>query len=144
MSTLRTNALEGMDAKNSITIVAGAGNITTTNVQEGLCKFWMKVSSSHGSLDDSFNCSSATDVSAGVLGGTLTNAMSNTDYVQHVSLLASNYAGAVNFARWSPHGDTTNRSTSECRSVAAYANSGTSAFEDFNDSAMVSILGDLA
>ena len=29
MSTLRTNALEGVDAKNSITIVAGAGNITT-------------------------------------------------------------------------------------------------------------------
>jgi hypothetical protein len=38
MSTLRTNALEGMDAKNSITIVAGAGNITTTNVQQGLAK----------------------------------------------------------------------------------------------------------
>jgi hypothetical protein len=34
MSTLRTNALEGVDAKNSITIVAGAGNVTTTNVQE--------------------------------------------------------------------------------------------------------------
>ena len=41
MSTLRTNALEGVDAKNSITIVAGAGNITTTNVQEGLCKSWV-------------------------------------------------------------------------------------------------------
>ena len=41
MSTLRTNALEGVDAKNSITIVAGAGNITTTNVQEGLCKAWV-------------------------------------------------------------------------------------------------------
>ena len=38
MSTLRTNALEGMDAKNSITIVAGAGNITTTSVQQGLAK----------------------------------------------------------------------------------------------------------
>ena len=43
MSTLRTNALEGMDAKNSITIVAGAGNITTTNVQEGLTKAWVKI-----------------------------------------------------------------------------------------------------
>ena len=40
MSTLRANALEGVDAKNSITIVAGAGNITTTNVQEGLAKVW--------------------------------------------------------------------------------------------------------
>ena len=43
MSTLRTNALEGVDAKNSITIVAGAGNITTTNVQEGLCKAWVNL-----------------------------------------------------------------------------------------------------
>ena len=104
----------------------------------------MKVSSNHGSLDDSFNCSTITDVSAGVLGGTLTNAMSSTNYVQHVSLLAANYAGVVHFARWSPHGDTTNRSTSECRSVSAHATAGTSTFEDFNDSAMVSILGDLA
>ena len=43
MSTLRTNALEGVDAKNSITIVAGAGNVTTTNVQEGLGKSWIKM-----------------------------------------------------------------------------------------------------
>ena len=40
MSTLRTNALEGVDAKNSITIVAGAGNITTTNIEQGLAKVW--------------------------------------------------------------------------------------------------------
>ena len=42
MSTLRTNALEGVDAKNSITIVAGAGNVTTTNVQQGICKCWVQ------------------------------------------------------------------------------------------------------
>ena len=47
MSTLRTNALEGVDAKNSITIVAGAGNITTTNVQEGLNKAWCDLISTH-------------------------------------------------------------------------------------------------
>ena len=41
MSTLRTNALEGVDAKNSITIVAGAGNVTTTNVQEGCLKYFV-------------------------------------------------------------------------------------------------------
>ena len=46
MSTLRTNALEGVDAKISITIVAGAGNITTTNVQEGLAKAWLNYNQS--------------------------------------------------------------------------------------------------
>jgi len=121
-----------------------AKSVDTDYLAYGSSKFWIKVSSSHGSLDDSFNCSTTTDVSAGILGGTLTNVMNNTHYVQHVSLLAANYAGVANFARWSPHGDTTNRSTSECRSVAAHASAGTSTFEDFNDSAMVSILGDLA
>ena len=59
MSTLRTNALEGVDAKNSITIVAGAGNITTTNVQEGLCKAWVNFDGTAGSISnaDNFNSS---------------------------------------------------------------------------------------
>lgn len=122
----------------------GEGGSGTQNTVQGLTKFWIKVSSSHTSLDDSFNCSTTTDVSTGVLGGTLTNAMANTDYVQHVSLLASNYAGAVNFARWSPHADTTNRTTSETRSVYAFATGSTVSFQDANDSAMVSVEGDLA
>ena len=68
MSTLRTNALEGVDAKNSITIVAGAGNITTTNVQEGLAKVWCRWNLNDNSLSgvaDSFNVSNVTDSSGG-------------------------------------------------------------------------------
>ena len=68
MSTLRTNALEGVDAKNSITIVAGAGNITTTNVQEGLAKVWCRWDLNDNSLSgvaDSFNVSNVTDSSGG-------------------------------------------------------------------------------
>ena len=66
MSTLRTNALEGMDAKNSITIVAGAGNITTTNVQEGLAKFWIAHNGdSTPTATDSLNVGSITDVGQG-------------------------------------------------------------------------------
>ena len=67
MSTLRTNALEGVDAKNSITIVAGAGNITTTSVQEGLCKAWLNVDNL-GSFDtkDSFNLSSVADTGTAI------------------------------------------------------------------------------
>ena len=142
-SEIAIDKLKGASSAGSMTVV-GEGGSTTTNLQQGLTKFWMKVSGSHTSLDDSFNCSTTTDVSAGVLGGTLTNAMGNTDYVQHVSLLANNYAGAVNFARWSPHADITNRSTSETRSVFAFATGSTVEFEDANESAMVSVEGDLA
>ena len=157
MSTVVLDTITGKSTATTVTIgstpvVSASANSMTirgegsaqTSIQQGLTKFWMKVSGSHTSLDDSFNCSTITDVSAGVLGGTLTNAMGNTDYVQHVSLLANNYAGAVNFARWSPHADITNRSTSETRSVYAFATGSTVAFEDANESAMVSVEGDLA
>ena len=77
MSTLRTNALEGVDAKNNITIVAGAGNITTTNVQEGLCKAWC-VSSQPATVEDSFNISSQGDGGTGTYNNNLTNNMNST------------------------------------------------------------------
>ena len=84
MSTLRTNALEGVDAKNSITIVAGAGNVTTTNVQEGLVKHWVKFGAD-AAADDSFNNSSITDNATGRFTVTRTNSMSNTNYVTQVN-----------------------------------------------------------
>ena len=79
MSTLRTNALEGVDAKNSITIVAGAGNITTTNVQEGLVKVWCYWEDSD-TVRDSFNSSGLTDNGSGDATYSYTNNMANDDY----------------------------------------------------------------
>lgn len=82
MSTLRTNALEGVDAKNSITIVAGAGNITTTNVQEGLCKCWVNFdgTASGAASRDSFNVSAMTDNGTGDYTISINNDMANDDY----------------------------------------------------------------
>jgi|5_EtaG_2_1085323.scaffolds.fasta_scaffold199300_2 hypothetical protein len=82
MSTLRTNALEGVDAKNSITIVAGAGNVTTTNVEQGLAKQWCRiVQTSTQSVADSLNTASITDNGTGKTIYTFTNAMrAGTDY----------------------------------------------------------------
>ena len=80
MSTLRTNALEGMDAKNSITIVDGAGNITTTNVQEGLCKALCRVIMSTPAYHDSFNVASVADTATGKSTITITNDMTNDNY----------------------------------------------------------------
>ena len=79
MSTLRTNALEGVDAKNSITIVAGAGNITTHNVQLGLAKVWCQYNASTA-LQDSFNVTSLTDTGTGGTTVTIANDMANDDY----------------------------------------------------------------
>ena len=77
MSTLRTNALEGVDAKNSITIVAGAGNITTTNVQEGLAKahcYW----EADTTIVRGFNISSIDDDGTGDWDLNYTNNFSGT------------------------------------------------------------------
>ena len=87
MSTLRANALEGVDAKNSITIVAGAGNITTTNVQEGLNKCWINFDG-RGTIStrDSFNHSSVTDNGTGDFSPVMTNAMGNINYAQAAAM----------------------------------------------------------
>ena len=93
MSTLRTNALEGMDAKNSITIVAGAGNITTTNVQEGLCKAFITADQNDNSTSDSFNVTSFADNATGQITLTLTNNMGNTGYAVTNCTPVSNASG---------------------------------------------------
>ena len=82
MSTLRTNALEGVDAKNSITIVAGAGNVTTTNVQQGLCMAWVNFDGTAGSISnaDNFNSSGLTDHGTGNYTASWTNALSSVNY----------------------------------------------------------------
>ena len=94
MSTLRTNALEGVDAKNSITIVAGAGNITTTNVQEGLCKAWNMVNQSGGTpaFADSFNCSSLEDEATGRTFNNLTNNMNSANFATSGKTVATNFS----------------------------------------------------
>ena len=80
MSTLRTNALEGVDAKNSITIVAGAGNVTTTNVQEGLNKVWIDIPEGQASINDSFNVASLTDTGQGDGAVNFTSSFASANY----------------------------------------------------------------
>ena len=82
MSTLRTNALEGVDAKNSITIVAGAGNITTTNVQQGLAMSWVNFdgTATDAEARDSFNVSTMTDTTTGNYVVNFSNNMGNGNF----------------------------------------------------------------
>ena len=93
MSTLRTNALEGMDAKNSITIVAGAGNVTTTNIEQGLAKAYCRiVQTSTQSIGGSFNIASINDNGTGKTEYSFTNNMSSG--TQYAVLSSSNQEGA--------------------------------------------------
>ena len=82
MSTLRTNALEGVDAKNSITIVAGTGNVTTTNVQQGLAMCWVNFdgTATDAEARDSFNVSTMTDTTNGNYVVNFSNNMGNGNF----------------------------------------------------------------
>ena len=93
MSTLRTNALEGVDAKNSITIVAGAGNVTTTNIEQGLAKAYCRiVQTGTQSIGGSFNIASINDNGTGKTEYSFTNNMSSA--TQYAILSSSNQEGA--------------------------------------------------
>ena len=143
MSTLRTNALEGVDAKNSITIVAGAGNITTTNVQEGLCKVWCSINqdSSGHPVYDSFNVTSTTDAATGQTRIAFTNNMGNDDYADVLNGTGQNESsfGGGNFSvtEFANSGaKSTSQVQTDCRTDAGASRD--------NHDAKVIIMGDLA
>ena len=79
MSTILVNTLTGTSTAGSIA-VTGEGNSTTTNLQQGLVKFWMQADLSSMSYDDSFNASSATDTATGQMTSAFTNNFSNANY----------------------------------------------------------------
>jgi hypothetical protein len=137
MSTLRTNALEGVDAKNSITIVAGAGNITTTNVQEGLCKAWVNFDGT-GTIAtrDSQNISGLTDGGTGIYAIAYTSSFNNDDYSYQIHGTNSSSGGITKLT--SASGSITT-SDIDVQSL----NAAQSAYQD-NDDNSVSIHGDLA
>jgi len=65
MSEVKTNKLTGTSTAGSI-LVTGEGNSTTTNLQQGLAKFWIAHDGSGTpAAIDSFNVGSITDVGTG-------------------------------------------------------------------------------
>ena len=83
MATLKTNTLTGTTTAGSIA-VTGEGNSTTTNLQQGLAKHWVKFAPD-AVADDSLNNSSITDTAVGRFTVTRTNNMGNTNYVGQVN-----------------------------------------------------------
>ncbi len=65
MSEILVNKLTGVGTAGSI-LVTGEGNSTTTNLQQGLAKFWIAMNGSGTpAAIDSFNVGSITDVGTG-------------------------------------------------------------------------------
>ena len=80
MSTVKVNTLTGTTTAGSIA-VTGEGNSTTTNLQQGLVKSWIKPAAALASISDSFNVSSLDDDGTGDGGVHMTNDMSSANYV---------------------------------------------------------------
>ena len=80
-STLKINTLTGVTTAGSIS-VTGEGNSTTTNLQQGLAKCWLRADmNTENDIQDSLNTASVTDQSAGDTRWNITNAFANTNGV---------------------------------------------------------------
>ena len=78
MSTILVNTLTGTSTAGSIA-VTGEGNSTTTNLQQGLLKMFVR-GNSQSAFTVSFNTSSNTDLGTGNYDYAFTNNMSATEY----------------------------------------------------------------
>ena len=79
MATLKTNTLTGTSTAGSIA-VTGEGNSTTTNLQQGLAKSFIRCPQDGASITSSFNITSLTDVSTGRTTVIIANNMANANY----------------------------------------------------------------
>ena len=103
MSTIKTNTLTGTTSAGSI-LVTGEGGSTTTNLQQGLAKWWITLDGvGTAEARDSFNNSSITDEATGKYTFTINNDMSNTNYniTSNGSSAASDNYGFNFFAKHS-------------------------------------------
>ena len=82
MSEIKTDKLTGVGTAGSI-VVTGEGNSTTTNLQQGLAKCYMRFAPDTNTTISSFNVSSRSDDGTGLSTISFTNNMGNDDYVGH-------------------------------------------------------------
>ena len=79
MSTILVNTLTGTSTAGSIS-VTGERNSTTTNLQQGLAKAWVKLNQTDGTATDSFNVASVSDDGTALGSYTFTNNMNNDSF----------------------------------------------------------------
>ena len=107
-SELKVNTLTGVSTAGSIA-VTGEGNSTTTNLQQGLCKVWVRFNGStfDTSGDDTFNVTSLTDDDVGDYTITIANDFSSVNFAMlgtgnqfHVLNDSANTAGTMQYGNY--------------------------------------------
>ena len=92
-SILKVDTITGVTTAGSIS-VTGEGNSTTTNLQQGLTKVWVRFNgTSTVAVNDSLNVSGLTDHGTGDYQVNFTNNMGNVNYANTSN---SNNAHALN------------------------------------------------
>ena len=108
MSTLLLNTLTGKTSAGSI-VVTGEGGSTTTNLQQGLCKVWVRFNGStfDTSGDDTFNVTSLTDDGTGDYTITIANDFSSVNFAMlgtgneyHVLNDSANTPGSMQYGNY--------------------------------------------
>ena len=97
MSEIKTDKLTGTSTAGSI-LVTGEGNSTTTNLQQGLAKHWVRFDQvNSNTFGDTFNSSSFTDVGTGNTKFTRTSNLANDDYAAFITAeVQADYANVSN------------------------------------------------
>ena len=116
-NNVKVNQLSGIDTAGSI-LVTGEGNSTTTNLQQGLAKYWIDYNkSSNNNVEDSLNSSSITDNGVGDTTLTFTNNMSSNAF----SAIVDNASNAVGNSNIYVHSVKTNhKNTTNFTSFLGY------------------------
>ena len=97
-SQLKVDTLTGVTTAGSI-VVTGEGNSTTTNLQQGLSKAWLKMDGSGtAEINDSLNNTSLTDNATGQYTVTIANNMASTTHI--VSCESGPDNANINLGAW--------------------------------------------
>ena len=136
-SELKVDKFTGVTTAGSI-LVTGEGNSTTTNLQQGLAKAWVKHSNA-AALEDTHNIASGTDDGTGDYTFAFTSNMTNAEYSISGSCL--NASGNVPVVSWNPPEDL--QTTSQFNVEQGYTIAGGN-YSNFDSSGSGSIHGDLA
>ena len=149
-SELKVNTLTGVSTAGSIA-VTGEGNSTTTNLQQGLIKYWVNYNHLGDAVRDSFNSASKTDHATGDFSIGMTNAMSSSNYsttFNSTAALANSRGGSFLGHKITSYGSCDAQDLITSSTMRMCSNFGSSSSADGNDmdfsNACIQVSGDLA
>ena len=131
------------DSDTTSMIISNTGQVTiqgegtnTTNLQQGIAKFWMQMNQGQ-TIYDSFNSSGLTDNGTGDYTVSFNNDMANNDYAAHHTATDANTNTAVLVG-------VTKGSAFATGSLGLYVLNEDTGVSDGSDPSSISVLGDLA